>query len=278
MVRKLLGVKILGKWIDAIKKLGEKNTPNYARVDESKKSEDEKIDVSNVKQTDDEKVQNLQITIPPNCYVDGKINAYFGSFTYEQIYKYTSQPLKIKNNGGRRVPCTKCDILRKYNAREINSSYKKMLCAECVSTYITYCNVNSLDIRGYLIKKGLERFIDDIQLGYDFEKQALIFPLNNNQYVELGFNGKEYTQSRAESLKVLMHYNRRLVLENGEFKAPYNYCYVESPLMPYLDNRFYGVDGEMVIGGRAGSIDDNGRLDNGRYLIESGKMILPFPI
>ena len=48
--------------------------------------------------------------------------------------------------------------------------------------------------------------------------------------------------------------------------------------MPYLDNRFYGVDGEIVIAGRAGSVDRDGKLDNGKYYCELGKMILPFPI
>ena len=219
------------------------------------------------------------IAAPPNCYVDGKIKANFGVFTYEQIYWYTKCPLDIKSGGSDRVPCSKCEIHQRYSAREIDYKYKKLVCANCHSTYIKFCNSAALDIRGGLVKKGLECLLNAINLGYDAEKQALIFPLNDYQYIELGFNGREYTQPRAEYMKVLMHYNLALVQDGkGGFEVPYNFGWSEYQYMPYLDNRFFGLNGEEVIAGRACSIDEKGNLDNGKNYCEKGKMILPFPI
>ena len=227
----------------------------------------------------DTKEKRRVIDAPPNCYVDGKITANYGVFTYAEIYRYTHCPLDIKSGGNARVPCSKCEIQQRFSARKIDRSKKNMICAGCKTTYINFCNSTALDIRESLVKKGLEYLLSAIHLGYDAEKKALIFPLNDYQYIELGFNGREYTQSRAERMKVLMHYNLALVQEgNGGFKVPYNFSWNEYQRMPYLDNRFYGLNGEIVIAGRACSLDKDGNFDNGKYYYELGKMILPFPI
>ena len=257
------GVIKLGKWHEVIKKMKEE------------KAGREKIQ----KLSPVEGASPRRIETPPNCYVDGKITSNYGVFTYAEIYHYTGQPLKIKSGGGDRVSCSKCEIQQKYSAREIDARHKRLVCGSCNPTYINFCNLAALDIRKSLVKKGLEYLLNVINLGYDAEKKALIFPLNDEQYIELGFNGREYTQSRAERMKVLMHYNLALVEEEkGGFKVPYNFSWSEYQRMPYLDNRFYSVDGEIVIAGRACSLDKDGNLDNGKYYCELGKMILPFPI
>lgn len=292
----------MGKWIDAIKKLdaeiaAQKNIPKSAGVDEStnttsqtvlvtntdKVHEDKKIDASNVdnkaadeKANREKKSQSRKIDIPPNCYVDGKITAHFGVFTYREIFHYTSQPLEIKSGLRRRIPCSKCYVKQQLDRGEIKGDYKRLVCANCglSSTYFGWCRTNAIDIRGSLLKNGLINFVyNHIGLGYDTEKEMLIFPLNHNQYLELGYSAGKYTQSREQSLKILMHYNRCLAKEeNGKFKPTYNYNYSGMQLCPYLDNRFYSTNGQVVIAGCAVYEDD------GKAEIASGRLILPFPI
>lgn len=194
----------------------------------------------------------LEIKPPPNCYENGKIKAYIGELEYSTIYKYTSQPLKIYKDGRRQMPCQSCDVTKKYQIGEYNRSYRHYICGDCKNrtggyeTYLQRCNTAALNLSAHALnEKGLNRLVDNIGLGYDAEKKCLIFPLNGYQYVTLGYDGKEFTQSRAEVLKVLMHYNRTIEADGGGgFKAAWTPCKLQ---MPYLDNRFYGTGGEEVI-------------------------------
>ena len=210
---------------------------------------DEKLDAEFIKAISE---SPAEIKEPPNCYEDGKIKAYSGEYEYKTIYKYTSQRLKIYKDGGRKMPCKDCDVTKKYQSGEYDKSYQNYICADCKNrtegyeTYLQRCNIDALKLSAYVMnEKGLCQLVDNIGIGYDAAKQSLIFPLNGYQYVTLGFDGKEFTQSRAESLKVLMHYNRTIEPDGrGGFKASWTSCKLQ---MPYLDNRFYGTECEKVI-------------------------------
>lgn len=230
-----------------------------------------------------EDAEKQKIEYPPNCYIEGKISAYAGTLSYEKIYRYTSCELAIHSDGARFMSCEKCNVPKEYNQEIIGKNMKELACGECRRngglSYIDWCNTNLLrskaDVhegrRGLLYHLGLQEFVNkSLSLGFDTEKELLIFPLNHNQYVTLGFNGRNFTQSKEECKKVLAHYNFELVpIGQGKLK-PLTHKESESPAMPYLDNRFYGTNGEIVIAGAAAY------PDNGFKACQKGELILPY--
>lgn len=221
------------------------------------------------------KAQPRKIILPPNCYDEnGMIESYAGQFSYGQIFKFTHCPLEIHNDGRRIVSCRKCSLPRELKTGKITKKMKALACADCRGNlnYIQACNNATEKIRHYLHLKGLVNFADFMMLGYDAEKKILIFPLNHHQYVTLGFDGREFTQPKAECLKVLMHFNRPLHKDSeGRFVPKWTgKCYCDE--LPYLDNRFFGTRGEVVIAGNPAFRDD------GKRQVEEGKLLLPFPL
>ena len=252
-------------------------TPELRESESAKETSEDNADKCN-----EEKPRRKKIEVPPNCYIDGKIKANFGTFTYAQIFKYTSRPLKIYNDGNRRMHCTlrepfkKCPTYHEYQTGQITKAMKDLACRDCWKsgglTYFRWCNTVACDKRHNLHVKGLSKFIDWLMLGYDAERQALIFPLNRCQYVTLGFNGREFTQPPEERKKVLMHFNLEMEINGKDGFKPIQTNGCGIPKMPYLDNRFYGDNGEVVIAGFLG------QEDKGKNLVTSGKVILPFPL
>ena len=223
--------------------------------------------------------QPRKLELPPNCYDDeGKIQAYFGTFTYSQIYNYTHCRVMIKDDGNKLVPCKKCWTNYEYCRGKITKTMKALACSDCRKNgyldYLTWCSCGAMIIRGGLYEKALLRFADyGLMLGYDIFKKALIFPLNKFQYVELPFDGKNFLQSQQDAMKILMHYNRPIEKgTDGKFKPKWLSGAHIPNFMPYLDNRFFGVAGEIVIA-ECAAFSDGGRKWQAR-----GKLILPFPI
>lgn len=219
-----------------------------------------------------------RLELPPNLYdEEGFIESFFGRLSYRHIFKHTSKKLVIHNDGGRQVPCTKCSIKHEYRLGMIGKNMMKAACSDCRRnplTYLGWANEKACKFRHELYQKGLLEFVEhDLSLGFDDEKKLLIFPLNKNQYVTLPFDGRDYLLSKAESLPVLLHYNRLLKQDkaDGIFKPLFHNANVDANV-PYLDNRFFGVNGEIVIAECAAF------SDGGRKWQAQGKLILPFPI
>ena len=219
------------------------------------------------------------LELPPNLYdEEGNIQAFFGRRNYRTIHKYTSQPLKIYNDGYRRIPCAKCYVKISYDNGAMGKAGKYSACADCRKagglTYIDWCNVNAIDdsIRHELYKKGLLHFTDDLSLGYDYEKNLLIFPLNKFQYVTLPFDGQKFLVPQNEALKVLAHYNRPLAQNKNTGLYEPVWHTRQFPFVPYLDNRFIGEDGRKIIAECAAY------RDGGRDAQTTGKIIFPFSL
>ena len=88
---------------------------------------------------------------------------------------------------------------------------------------------------------GLTIFSDVLKLGFDTATNEFVAPLNRRQYTVIGLNWGGYNtgygfDDRRQAFSVLSHLNIKATNAN----------------MPYVDNRFIGLSGEIVFAGCTG--------------------------
>ncbi len=184
----------------------------------------------------------IQKICPPNCYnSDGIIQTPTGKHSYINLRCKTSLPVEIST-----APigdCSKCTY-RKARGTKYDS------CAKCpeLKTYFewTHSNVYTTPAQMIIFKCGLSPYEEILKIGYDPTTLEIILPLTRRQYVTLELANRaassvEDFKDRENARRVLSHYNL-LPRTNGEIYSD-GRCNSDSP---YLDNRFIGLNGEIV--------------------------------
>lgn len=195
---------------------------------------------------------------PPNLYVEGKISACGTVLDYANLSKWTRQPIPIFRNHF--IGAEGCTIKNRENRNLICKDCKERFGGTSVifdgrycrqMDYIFHCHGVGAKRRIYydFCKVGLSAMlIEVLYLGYDSETQEFIFPLTDELYTTIPL--KDFLNKTQRAKIILAHYNRTIKRQSdGTFKATCsNEIEKACAAMPYVDNRFYSTDGQIIYG------------------------------
>ena len=182
---------------------------------------------------------------PTNCYdADGYINCAFGTIHYSRIYYCTRLPVEIRQV---ERDCQKCAYAYKGEYTLTDSRNYKSNCDNCekLNGYYEWAHNNVYNVLATmaLTSAGLYPYINVLKIGFDEETKELIIPLTRERYVAVklnygGSNSNFGYENASQAKRILSHFNLQ---PNQTAKSVCNYA------MPYVDNRFYGINGEIIV-------------------------------
>lgn len=201
---------------------------------------------------------------PPNCYdTEGLTKCYFGIVHYSQVYYCTRLPVEIRQV---EKNCKKCAYAPKGNLTLETARNYKSSCDNCeeLNGYYLWCYHRVFNVLATtaLLSAGISLYIDILKIGYDEETKEIIIPLTREKFVAVklnngGSNSNFDYDNISQAKRIFSHFNlqpnqagKHLLVRNDEGAVEYHGC---NYAKPYLDNRFYGLNGEVVIAEILGS-------------------------
>lgn len=201
---------------------------------------------------------------PPNCYdTEGLTKCYFGIVHYSQVYYCTRLPVEIRQV---EKNCKKCAYAPKGNLTLETARNYKSSCDNCeeLNGYYLWCYHRVFNVLATtaLLSAGISLYIDILKIGYDEETKEIIIPLTREKFVAVklnngGSNSNFDYDNISQAKRIFSHFNlqpnqasKHSLVRNDEGAVEYHGC---NYAKPYLDNRFYGLNGEVVIAEILGS-------------------------